>query len=94
MYYFELSYLLQDFVGMQSISTKYSFYRLVYTLLQLQEELRLFSRSFFHFILSMSTFPFFASFSDQMGNKGAFITLDNTLKPKFTTFAAVVSQSH
>ena len=29
--------------------------------------------------------------SDQMGNKGAFITLDKTLKPKFTSYAAVVS---
>ena len=28
-------------------------------------------------------------FSDQMGNKGAFITLDETCVPKFTTFDAV-----
>ena len=34
--------------------------------------------------------PHFIS-SDQMGNKGAFITLDKTLKPKFTSYAAVVS---
>ena len=26
-----------------------------------------------------------------MGNKGAFITLTNDLKPKFTTYEAVVS---
>ena len=29
------------------------------------------------------------NYCDQMGNKGAFIHLDETLKPKFTTFAAV-----
>lgn len=34
----------------------------------------------------------FFCFSDQMGNKGAFITLDGkTMKPKFTTYDAVVS---
>lgn len=30
-------------------------------------------------------------FSDQMGNKGAFITLTTDLKPKFTSYDAVVS---
>ena len=29
------------------------------------------------------------NYCDQMGNKGAFIHLDKTLKPKFTTFTAV-----
>ncbi|XP_065051782.1 serine/threonine-protein phosphatase 5-like [Rhopilema esculentum] len=29
------------------------------------------------------------NYCDQMGNKGAYITLDKTLKPKFTSFAAV-----
>ena len=29
--------------------------------------------------------------SDQMGNKGAFITLTTDLKPKFTSYDAVVS---
>ena len=29
--------------------------------------------------------------SDQMGNKGAFITMTDDLKPKFTTYDAVVS---
>lgn len=29
------------------------------------------------------------NYCDQVGNKGAFITFDSTLKPKFTTFAAV-----
>ena len=29
--------------------------------------------------------------SDQMGNKGAFITLKSDLKPKFTSYEAVVS---
>ena len=29
------------------------------------------------------------NYCDQMGNKGAFIHLDETLKPKFTTFTAV-----
>ena len=29
--------------------------------------------------------------SDQMGNKGAYITLTKDLKPKFTTYEAVVS---
>ncbi len=28
-----------------------------------------------------------------MGNKGAYITLDSTLKPKFTSYAAVVSHA-
>ena len=30
-------------------------------------------------------------FSDQMGNKGAFITLTKDLTPSFTSFSAVVS---
>ena len=29
-----------------------------------------------------------------MGNKGAFITLTKELKPKFTTYDAVVSLTH
>ena len=33
----------------------------------------------------------FFIFSDQMGNKGAFITLYEDLKPNFTSFDAVVS---
>lgn len=33
------------------------------------------------------------TFSDQMGNKGAFITLDGkTMKPQYTTYDAVVSK--
>ena len=34
---------------------------------------------------------FFCYHSDQMGNKGAFITLTKDLKPQFTTYEAVVS---
>ncbi len=34
---------------------------------------------------------FFIFFSDQMDNKGAFITLTKNLIPRFTTFSAVVS---
>ena len=30
-------------------------------------------------------------YSDQMGNKGAFITLTRDLKPNYTTYDAVVS---
>ena len=30
-------------------------------------------------------------YSDQMGNKGAFITLTKDLKPEFTVYEAVVS---
>ena len=33
----------------------------------------------------------FCCHSDQMGNKGAFITLTKDLKPQFTTYEAVVS---
>ena len=32
--------------------------------------------------------------SDQMGNKGAFITLGKDLKPQFTTYEAVVGALH
>ena len=32
-----------------------------------------------------------SSFSDQMGNKGAFIVLDKSMKPQFVTYEAVVS---
>ena len=30
------------------------------------------------------------AYSDQMGNKGAFITMGSDLKPNFTTYEAVV----
>ena len=36
-------------------------------------------------------YTFFCYHSDQMGNKGAFITLTKDLKPQFTTYEAVVS---
>ena len=35
---------------------------------------------------------YFCCHSDQMGNKGAFITLTKDLKPQFTTYEAVVSR--
>ena len=33
------------------------------------------------------------SYSDQMGNKGAFIVFDKSLKPQFTTYEAVVKNN-
>ena len=37
-------------------------------------------------------FNIFLFVSDQMGNKGAFITLTKELEPKFATYEAVVSK--